>query len=279
MSETNNDFEPDVKETTTASETDFSEETTPEKETFEAYAAAPASYQKEFAETFGELPDKWRKYLHAREDEIDKGFKELNDRIGAAKSFDEAYARRAEILKSYGVNSKEEWINNLIHVDELLSVRPQEAIKLLAETYHVGSLPENSVAAGDKTSSLKKALDQHLVQAYVDEFISARNDHGEATHPYFKEVVKDMCSLIQSGMAKDLDTAYETAVWLNRTTRDKLIAKRSQEALELKSKNAQKSKEASFAPKGKAELNTKDLSLREEIEMRYAALFGNEEDD
>ena len=51
-----------------------------------------------------------------------------------------------------------------------------------------------------------------------------------------------MCSLIQSGMAKDLDTAYDTAVWLNRTTRDKLIAKRSQEALELKSKNAQKSK-------------------------------------
>ena len=276
MSEKNTDFSSD--EEISASES-LAPTEAPVQEDLEAYTKAPASYQKEFAETFAELPLAWRKYLQAREAEIDKGFKALNDRIGTTKSVDTAYARRADVLKSYGVNSQEEWVNNLIKVDELLSSRPQDAIKMLAETYNVRTLPVISSAARDHAKPLTEAMDKYLVQAYVDDFITAHNEQGEAQHPYFREVVEDMCSLINSGMAKDLNTAYETAVWLNRTTRDKLIAKRAQEALELKSKNAQKSKEAAFAPKGKAEKDTKDLSLREEIEMHYAALFGDQEDE
>ena len=250
------------------------------QETIEdAYLKAPSNYQKEFAETFATLPQKWREYLHIREQEVDKGFQELRNRAGDYKWLDDAYASRSDELKSYGINSSKEWMNNLAKIDALFSRSPQDAIKLLADAYHVKLGPTVNQAVPNRNflrQSLSSVLAGQVVQKQVEDFAKESDASGNPKHPYFKEVVKDIYDLLQKGVANNLDDAYETAIWFNGATRDKLIAERSQKALELKRQDAKKSKEAAFAPKGKADIDTKDMSLREELEMRFAAL-GNDD--
>lgn len=240
-------------------------------EIIDEYLTAPAGYDGEYAASFAGLPAEWRKYLHLREREIARGFKELRDRTDAYGWLEDAYAARVGELQNYGIKSSKEWLDNMIKVDSLLSRSPVDAIKMLADIYHVGT---NRPAGGRRAETAAGILAGRIIQKQVDDFAGELTVDGKPKHPFFQDVVKDMYDLLQKGVVSSLDDAYEAAVWFNAKTRDKLIAQRSQEALELKSKDALKSKEAAFAPKGKADFDTKDLSLREELEMRFAALNG-----
>lgn len=242
------------------------------------YLTAPKSYKKELADTFKNLPLEWRRYLHAREQEIDKGFSDLHNRAGSYKWLDDIYSSRLGELQKYGVKSSDDWINNMVKIDTLLSQNPAGAIKMLADSYGVNIEPALSTAASRMPQqTLTDILAGQVVAKKVEAFVNEIDEQGNKKHPFYGEVVRDMFDLLHKGVVKDLDEAYEAAVWFNSSTRNKLLAQKSQEALELKSKNAQKSKEAAFSLKGKAAPSAKDLTLREELEMRFAALAGDDD--
>ena len=245
-----------------------------EAEDTDEYTKAPKSYEEEIAKTFCELPLDWRKYLHAREEEVDKGFSDLRERALMHKWIDEIYASRSDELQKNGVKTSDEWLKKMVEIDAMLSQNPADTINMLAVSYGVGNNQKTPQSVKSQVN-LSEALSKQLVDKQLNDFVSEVDEGGSLKHPFFKEVVKDMYGLISKGLAKDLLDAYETAVWLNSATRNKLIEKRTKEALQIKSKNAQKSKEAGFYPKGKAPEIKKDLSLREELEMRFAEL-GND---
>ena len=243
-------------------------------EDIDEYIEAPKSYEEEIAKTFCELPFNWRKYLHTRECEVDKGFSDLRERALLHKWIDEIYASRSDELQKDGVKSPDEWLKKMVEVDFMLSKNPEDTINMLAVSYALKNSPKTPILA-ENQSNLSEIISKQLVDKELSDFIEELDDLGSLKHPFFKDVAKDMHNLILKGLAKDLSSAYETAIWLNSSTRNKLIEKRTKDALEIKSKNAQKSKEAGFAPKGKAPEIKKDLSLREELEMRFAEL-GND---
>ena len=247
----------------------------PDKEVDE-YLEAPKSYEEEIAKTFCELPFSWRRYLHAREQEVDKGFSDLRERALMHKWIDEIYASRSDELQKDGIKCSDDWLKKMVEIDAMLTKNPADTIKMLAVSYGVGDgqkLPE--AANSPHQSSVSEFISKQLINKQLNDFESEIDDCGVLKHPYFKDVIKDMYELISKGVAKDLADAYDTAVWLNSTTRNKLIEKRTNDVLKIKSKDAQKSKEAGFSPKGKAPANKKDLSLREELEMRFAELGNN----
>lgn len=240
------------------------------------FLEAPKSYEEEIAKTFCELPFDWRRYLHAREQEVDKSFGELRERALIHKWIDEIYDSRSDELQKDGIKSSDDWLKKMVEIDAMLTKNPADTIKMLAVSYGIKDgqyLPDSAKQTAQ--SNMSEFISKQLVDKQVNDFVSEIDDCGTLKHPYFKEVIKDMHDLISKGVAKDLSDAYETAVWLNSSTRNKLIEKRTKEALEIKSKDAQKSKEAGFSPKGKAPSDKKDLSLREELEMRFAEL-GND---
>lgn len=258
-----------------SAEEDTSPKTQDEKQILDAseieeYLNAPKSYEEEIAKTFCELPFNWRRYLHAREEEVDKGFSDLRERALIHKWIDEIYASRSDELQKDGIKNSDEWLKKIVEIDSMMSKNPADTIKMLAASY--GLDDGRNLPVSDSSSSLSEAISKELINKQLTDFVSEIDDQGNPKHPFFKEVVKDMHDLISKGVAKDLASAYETAVWLNCSTRNKLIEKRTKEALEIKSKDAQKSKEAGFSPKGKAPVEKKDLSLREELEMRFAEL-------
>lgn len=234
------------------------------------YLVAPKGYEQEIAKTFGELPFEWRRYLHAREQEVDQGFSKLQNRNDDYKKLDDIYNSRSGMLKQNGIKSTKDWVENIAKIEAMLEHDPLGTISLLADSYGVKLGSNNAVMNPNKVFSPMEAMRKQMVSKQLDDFICETDDKGRLRHPYYREVVGDMYDLLNKGQAKNLADAYESAVWLNKNIRSKLIDERTKEFLELKSKNAQKSKEAAFAPKGKAVLDNKDLSLREELEMRFA---------
>jgi hypothetical protein len=238
---------------------------------------APRAYQKEFAETFKNLPEDWRRYLKVREQEIEKGFGALHDHLGAYRWFDDIYAAKSSELQQYGIHSAQEWLRAMARIEDMLSTVPNEAMRFLAEVYHTDFCPKaQSVGMSQgKGASLNDALASKVVSEEVRQFGEALDEKGNRQHPFFGEVIKEMSVLLAKGVVDNLLDAYEAAVWFNNQTRAKLLEQRTQEALEAKCKDAEKAKEAAFSPKGKAQPLPKNLSLREELEMRFAALSGN----
>ena len=270
MSETKEDFEDIVHENDVQIP---QEQEVEEILEIDEFLEAPKSYEKELAKTFCELPLSWRRYLHAREDEVDKGFSDLRERALMHKWLDEIYSSRSDELQKDGIKSSDEWLKKMVEVDAMLSKNPADTIKMLAVSYGISDNNETpNSKPNNQDSKLSSVLSKQLVDKQLSDFIAEINDDGSLKHPFFKDVVRDMHELISKGVAKDLNEAYETAIWLNSITRNKLIEKRTKETLEAKSKDAVKYKEASFYPKGKAPANKKDLSLREELEMRFAEL-------
>lgn len=250
------------------------------------YLNAPKSYKKEYADIFKDLSPEWRKYLHERESETEKGFSRLNNQLGSYKFLNDAFTQRQQKLSGYGINKQQEWIEQLIKIEDALESDPAATIKALAEAYGINN--ENKPSNPQETQYLGKIrqLEQSIgsLQQFVNQsqqesaqkafesFIGAKDESGASKHPYFEDVREGMSALLSQGAAKDLEEAYEKAVWLNPEVREKVIAQRAQAELQAKAAEAQKAKAAAFSPKGKAVPEQTGLSLREELEKGFEAL-------
>ena len=191
------------------------------------------------------------------------------------KHLEDVYAKRAGELQKYGIRTQDDWLKNLVRMDEMLNSRPLEAMNMLAEMYNIKFSPASASVTGN-TQNRNNPLQELLLKKEIDDFAAAVNDKGEKEHPFFYEVMREMNDLLSGGLVQNIGEAYEKAVWFNPLTRSKLLAKRTQDSLELKSKDAKKAKETAFAVNGKTVPDTKDLTLREELEMRFAALTDND---
>lgn len=85
---------------------------------------------------------------------------------------------------------------------------------------------------------------------------------ADPKHPYFNELINDMTNLIQQNICKNVEEAYDKAVWLNPVTRVKESARLQAEANEqAKQKATQKAEEARKA--SAANVSTKSKPGRE----------------
>lgn len=245
----------------------------------EQYLEAPKGYEQEIAKTFKDLPLKWRQYLHAREQELDKGFSDIRNRAGDYKWLEDIYTSKAGSFTKNGTSTTKDWIQNMVKIDDMLEQDPAGTISLLASSYGLNKANNISqMLSQNHHKILSDVMGEQMVAKQLNDFIGETDERGSLKHPYYRDVIADMYDLINKGVVTNLKDAYETAVWSNSSTRAKLIAERTKETLEEKSKSAQKSKEASFVLKGRGSKDTKDLSLREELKMRFAELGYGDDD-
>ncbi len=231
------------------------------------FLVPPSGYDKEIAETFAELPLNWRRYLCAREAEIDKGFGNLRSQIAMYKWLENTYAAIEAELRKYGVASQEDWLHKLVDVEKQLRTSPQATIKMLADSYGVGMPVATANNQGQPSYNIWSTK---IIEKQIQDFADSRDDAGQPKHPFYQDVVQDMYQLLANRSAASLEEAYDMAVWLNKNTRAKMIARNIDSSLQNKTKEAQKAKDASFAVSDKAEPDYKNMSLREELEHRFA---------
>ncbi|MBQ8676863.1 MAG: hypothetical protein IJ529_00140 [Alphaproteobacteria bacterium] len=233
---------------------------------------APSSYEKEFADEFAALPLKWRRYLTIREDMFAQTVSELQSRLALCQWFEEAFQSHRSELCANGIASAQDWLKGIIALEQEFCRNPAEAVKQLAAAYGVvypASAPATSSASLQPLDNLLRAK---IIEKQLADFALDKDEQGELKHPYYQDVIVDICHLLSHGAAQGLDEAYDMAIWLNQSTRSKLLSQQIQSALKDKTKEAEISKEAAFAVVGKSTPETKPLTLREELEQRFAAL-------
>lgn len=261
----------------------FSEDETIAVENIEA----PASFDEKFAADFKNLPPEWQHFLSAHEAKINQSIDEYVNKLQSYAWVDRVFAEHKERLHQQGFEKMERWLEGLAAIDACMQQKPAETLNAIAICYGVKPVAKSAGAASSSITQevigrlcdlerdyhdLKEHMQREQYQRLVDlvtMFGNQTDVNGRPLHPYFNEVKQQVFNLLQTGTVSDVSEAYEQALWLHPAVREELIKQKISSA----AIDAQKAKQASFAPKGKAEAPEKELTLREEIAKNMAAFM------
>ena len=245
---------------------------------------APAAYTNERKDGFKDLPQDWRKYLIEREKQVEKGFSDFGNKVNGYKYVDELFNGRQDRLKAAGFNNAKDYIDFLALVDDCMAVNPSATINELKKMY---GITDTNVAANGSVNDelaarinmqerqlqqLTQALQGDRIKRELDAFKATKDDAGNPKYPYFDDVVKNMCILMDKKVCNNLEEAYNQSTWANEDIRKKLIEAQTKADLANKTAAAQKAKDAGFTPTSKATANEEDLPLRELIRAEMEKL-------
>ena len=155
----------------------------------------------------------------------------------------------------------------LLAAHKYLREDPQQALKWLAKSYGVDltAVNDDTATEDEYADPQMKAMQQQIaqlqgtitnqqqqaqnmqkqeVQAMIDNFQTAKDADGNLKHPHFDVVQNQMSGLISSGVAKDIESAYEMAVYANPETRAKVLDEKVKKETkqEVKAEAVQKAK-------------------------------------
>jgi hypothetical protein len=248
---------------------------------------APQSFEAKFAEDFKNLSPEWQRFLCVHEEQFNQAMNSCMAKLQSYGWVEKIFAANKERLHLQGIQKMEQWLEGLATIDALLQQKPVETLNAIAVCYGVKPLknndtPETNAITREVIGRLcnlerdYRSMQEHLQQEkyqrlgeLIGMFGNQTDAGGHLLHPYFEEVKQQIFDLLLNGTAGDVADAYEKALWLHPVVREKLIEQKISTAAE----DAQKAKQASFAPKGKAEAPQRELTLREEIEKNMAAFM------
>ena len=188
----------------------------------------PSSWKKDYEEDWGRLDPRLQDYIQQREADYAKGVSTYKNQWDMAAPIMESIRQFQPLLQQYGV-APQQWITQLGNAHaSLVTGTPEQKMQIfqqLANDYGVnlGALtgqtgydPQFSSLA-QELNQIKNQWGQFQAQQEAMEQSSLRNeiDSFKTDKPYFEEVRETMAGLLQSGMADDLQSAYDKAIRLN----------------------------------------------------------------
>jgi hypothetical protein len=217
----------------------------------------PSSWKKDYEEHWGKLDPTLQDYIQQREADYAKGVSTYKNQWDMAAPIVEAIRPFEPLLKEYGV-APQQWVSQLGNAHaRLVKGSPEQKLEMFAQlandygvnlgalTGQTGYDPQFSQLAQElnqiknQWSSFQSAQEQQEQVQLQNEIESFSNDK-----PYFEEVRETMAGLLQSGMADDLQSAYDKAIRLNDDVFQRVNAEHAQ-----KSEAAQREKVAAAKAK------------------------------
>ena len=261
-------------------ETEEQTQTTPAE--VDEWLNAPAAYTQDRKDNFKNLPQDWRKYLIEREKQTEKGFSEFGNKINSYKYIDDLYNGRQDRLKQFGINSPRQWAEFWSLISDGLAVNPQATVDEIKNIYGLnGNATPNSNdnellmrlnAQERQLQQLQSFLQGDKIKRDIDAFVNSKDDAGNPKYPYFNDVKQNIGILMDRGVCKTLEEAYNQSVWANEEVRKKLMDAQQKAELNAKTEAAEKAKQAGFSPTSKATAPERELTLREELEKQFDEL-------
>ncbi len=290
--------EPEVEEITEEVVEAASDEPVEAEETPEVTEVSPPEHWSEEDQTiFMELDERGRNFALSREKQFDKGIEEKSNEL---KTYREVFEPYKDVIPP-GM-TEPQMIQNLLNAQAYLQRNPTEAIKWLMQSYGVDEKQfaptETPVTTEDdpyvdpQVKALQERIDaltsdseQKAQQAEVDRqnamlaeiarFRDETDEDGNPTHPHFNNVYGVMAGLLQSGSAKDMQEAYDKAVWAAPEYRETEVEQKARELAEKqlaeKQAEAEKAAKAGKTVKGKKSAKTapKENTLSDDLSENY----------
>lgn len=229
---------------------------------------APKTWRKEAQAEWDKLSPTVQSEILKREEDMFRGLEGYKQDATFGKSMQQALAEYMPTLQQYNINPVAQ-VAGLMKAHHTLvfgdAATKQALFRQIAADYGV-ELPSAGESEApftdpqvktlmDEVKSLQSKLSHYesAQQASVIEKTKSEIDAflADPAFPYAKELTTDMAKLISSGNAKGLKDAYEQAIWLNPTVRQKELARQQKESAEQKrikaQTDAEKARKASAA--------------------------------
>lgn len=224
-----------------------------------------------------------------RESDFHKGVSEFKTHSERARAYDQAFAPFRQHLQNLGVDETTA-ISKLMKAD--VTLRTSDPItkatyfKQLAQEYGVDlniepqNIDPQTRYLMDQLNQLRQQQQVWQNQVQSQEQMRVNSELGQFANderPHFDAVRGDMADLLETGKAKDLQEAYDMAVWMRPDIRQTLLDQQRAEVQRkaLDQAQAQKAKAASVSVKGSSPMsggvqpNLKG-SLRDIISQQFA---------
>jgi hypothetical protein len=232
-------------------------------------------------------------YINQRESEYKTGVSTYRAEAERAKQLNEAIAPFVPTLQQHNIEPTT-WIKNLGQAHQALALgspaQKMQMFQKLAQDYGIdlGGLSQyeapqidpNTQWLTQQVQGLSQTLNSFKEQRAQEEMAALQQQIGEFSKdkPHFEMVKADMSRLLETGLADDLQTAYEKAIRMNdeawQAEQQRLTASNTQaqaEATQKAKKLAVSSKSSS--PVGVAS-NASETGLREQLRANLRASAG-----
>lgn len=227
--------------------------------------------RKEEAEAFAKADKAVQDAFIRRSDEMHRGFEHLKGKAQFGDAMERAISPFMQTIQQAGV-TPDVAITHLLRAETALrNGSPEQKVQMLtqlARDYQIDmgqasefaanqpQLPQEFVAMQQELQQLRSFMQQQNQAREWNERETLNSDisrfASDPKHVYFAEVREDMAGLLQAGLAPDLATAYEKAIYANPTVRAKLLASQQAEAEnQRRAEAAQRARDA----KGAAAVN------------------------
>ncbi len=238
----------------------------------------PSSLKAEVKAKWGEVPEWVQEEILRREEDskkgLDKLYGELGDHAKFGQTLKQVITPHASLLQAQGVTPEVAIADLLNTASVLYNGTLQQKLAMYRQLGQKFGIPAES-PEGDgnvlaqvqqyiapvtqQVTQLQQALQRQEQERRQHEETAATENiqkfKSDPKHEHFELVRDDMAKLIQGGLAKTLDEAYETAVWSRADTRALLLARQAKEADDkrmtehaAKAKEAQKHKPVKTSP-------------------------------
>jgi hypothetical protein len=267
--------QPEADEPDEANDDDEAEDEPAEAAELEALPA-PNHWPKDFAAKFEALDAPAQHLFMQRYKDLEGDYTKKTQAIAKYKkrqdAFDEIMAPFKSQFERAGMDDVGA-VRQLLAAHDYLRKDPANAIAWLANQYGVdiGAIGNDPALEDEFADPQVKQLQQQVAQltgfiqnqqtqqqsyeqastqSFIDQFAQETDASGNPAHPHFETVRSVMGSLISSGNATDLKSAYEAAVYANPELRqaelERVAARQSQAKVKTeavqKAKKAQRSK-------------------------------------
>lgn len=199
----------------------------------------------------------WNRLPKAVKEEISSDYKQVQEAQTKYRALDDVLEpRRQALTMEHG--SVENALGKLFALSDFASSNPREFINWYAQQQGVDLTGDGQPEASDPLQSRIGNLEQTLngLASQIQQSQSSVYEREvnafsqDPNHPYFNDVRDHMAALLGNGQAKDLQDAYDQAVWANPTTRQSLLdAQREEQEAERRQK-AEKAKTAAASVSG-----------------------------
>jgi hypothetical protein len=261
---------------------------------------APEGLKAELKAKFGELSPEWQQEISRREAEAHKALTSQDEERQFGRRINQLVSPYMATIRAEGATPEKAFENYLNTAHILRSCTPTQkamALQAIAQQFNVDmNLPLQGAGSDPRyahlehqLSTLQSQLQAQEQQRHEQETQSLRSQvdsfASQPGHEHFETVRLQMGALMEAGAAKDMDEAYQMAIWAHPDLRSTLVEaqtraaeeKRNAElkALSDRSKNAAVS--VTGAPGSSRPLNgssNPSSSVEDDVRAAYAEVRG-----
>lgn len=238
--------------------------------------AAPSSWSAEVREKWASLPPDVQSYIAQRETEAHKRISQMGQELSQYKPLGELRTRTQDVFDRNGLTF-EQGLERLVYAQQVLEANPMQGLAAIAQSYGIdltkafGGQQAQQGQADPRIARLEQELNQYkavLTNQQRESMASRMREQREQEawaaktveewangKEYLDAVREDMQRLLSSGVATDLDDAYNTAILRNPEIRSQVeAAQRAQSEAKERAERERALKDAKRA----AKLNTGD---------------------